>query len=66
MEDCSQLTGYTVCLELFAEKELATTAVEALHAEFRVIGDNTVPKLEILDVFAHSGNDTDGLMSYSS
>ena len=51
---------------MLTEQGLASTAVEALAAELRVVGNNTVADVEALDVLAHGGNNTNGFVAYQS
>lgn len=55
--------GDTVGFEVLAEQLLATTAVEALSTKLRVVGDDTIPDLEALDLGTDGSNDTDGFMA---
>jgi hypothetical protein len=50
-------------LEVFTEEFFATTAVEALSTEFRVVSDHAVAHLEPLDLGTQSRNDADGFMT---
>jgi hypothetical protein len=50
-------------LEVLAQKLISSTAVKALSAELRVIGNNSVANLESLHFGAKAGNNTDGLMA---
>lgn len=50
-------------LEVLTKELLTTAAVEAFSAEFRVVCNNSVSNIEPLDLWADSGNDTNGLMS---
>lgn len=59
----SAIHGDTVCLEMLTEQLLATTAVEALSTKLRVVGDDTIPDLEALDLGTDGSNDTDGFMA---
>jgi hypothetical protein len=42
---------------------LAPSAVEALSAELRVVGADTLANLEILDSWSDRSNDTDSLVA---
>lgn len=71
--------GDTMCLEVLAEQELSTSAVEALVAQFGVASEELVEiyepeeeyllctdslaNLKALDILTNSGNDTNGLMT---
>lgn len=50
-------------VEVLAEQLIATTAVEALAAELRVICNNTITNLEGLDFRAYTCNNTDGFVT---
>jgi hypothetical protein len=50
-------------LKIFAEEFLATAAVEALAAEFGVVGHDAVADLETLDFRADRSNFADGLVA---
>jgi len=55
--------SYAVSLEVLAQQQLATSAVEALLAKLGVISSDTVTNLDVLDILANSGNDTNGLVA---
>ena len=51
-------------LELLAQQELSTTAVEALIAELRVISAYTLTNCKPLDVFPDGSNNTNSFVPY--
>jgi hypothetical protein len=53
----------TMGREVLAEELVAATAVEAVAAELRVVGSDTVANGEALDVVGHGNNLTNGLVS---
>jgi hypothetical protein len=57
--------GDTVSFKVLAEQLIAATAVEALAAELRVIGHNTLTNLEALDLGTDSSDNTNSLMACS-
>lgn len=59
----SSIHRHAMRLKVLAEELLATSAVEALAAEFGVIGDNAITNLEALDLGSHGGDNADGLMT---
>lgn len=50
-------------LEVLAEQFIAAAAVEAGATELRVVGDDALADLEVLDLGANGSDDTDGLMA---
>lgn len=56
-------TGHSMSLELLAQQELSTAAVEALIAKFGVICTNTLANLEVLDILSNRSNDTNSLVT---
>jgi hypothetical protein len=54
----------TVGLEMLAEQLLAAAAVEAFSAKLRVVGNDTLPDLETLDLGANGSNHTNSLVAY--
>lgn len=57
--------GNTMSFKVLAEQFLTTAAVETFAAEFRVVGNDTVPELETLDLGSNSGDDTNSFMTYN-
>jgi hypothetical protein len=52
-------------LKVLAEQLITATAVEALAAELRVIGNNTLTNLEALDLGTDSRDDANSFMACS-
>jgi hypothetical protein len=57
--------GDTMSLKVLAEQLITATAVEALAAELRVIGNNTLTNLEALDLGTDSRDDASSFMACS-
>ena len=55
---------YTVRIEVLAKQKLPTAAVEALIAQFRIVGNNSLANCETFYIFADSGDNTDSFMTY--
>lgn len=55
--------GDAVGFEFFAEKKLAATTVETLHAELGIVGNDSLANVETLDGWADGCDDADGLMA---
>lgn len=53
-----------MCLKVLAEELVAATAVEALAAELRVVGNDALADLEPLDFGSDGRNDTDRFVAY--
>lgn len=49
--------------EVLAEQLITTTAVEAGTTELRVVGDDTLTNLEVLDFGTNGGDNTNGLVA---
>lgn len=50
--------------KVLAEQFLTTAAIEAFTAKLRVVGDDTVSKLETLNLGAYRSNNTNSFMAY--
>lgn len=50
-------------LKVLAKQLITATAIEALAAELRVIGNNTLTNLETLDLGADSSDNANSLMA---
>jgi hypothetical protein len=57
--------GDTMSLKVLAEQLITATAVEALAAKLRVIGNNTLTNLEALDLGTDSCDDANSFMACS-
>lgn len=57
--------GNAMSFKVLAEQLLTTAAIEAFTAELRVVGNDTFPELETLDLGSNSSNDTNGFMTYN-
>jgi hypothetical protein len=55
--------GDTMSLKVLAKQLITATAIEALAAELRVIGNNTLTNLETLDLGADSSDNANSLMA---
>jgi hypothetical protein len=55
--------GDTMSLKVLAEQLITATAVEALAAKLRVIGNNTLTNLEALDLGTDSCDDANSFMA---
>ena len=49
--------------EVLTEKLITTAAVEAGTTEFRVVGDDTLTNLEVLDFGTNGGDNANGLVA---
>jgi hypothetical protein len=58
-----QLTGDSMSIEVLAQQELSTAAVETLIAELGIISHNTLSNLKSLHIFANCSYDANGFMT---
>ena len=50
-------------LKVLAEESLATSTIETMATEFRIIGTNTIANFKPLDILSDCGDFTDSLMT---